>query len=328
MSRLFIRWAACALLVCSFGAGAQPVTLKLGWATSDGPTDPLAVSARSFKQAVEKRSAGAITVQLYPNRQLGDEKQVVEGLRFGTVDASVVTNAVTAQVEPAFGVIDLPFVFENQAHAWKVLDGAVGADLAKRAEAKGLVVLAYTEGGFRSMLNNKRPVQQPQDMGGIKMRVMQNPVYIDFVNALGGAAVPMAWGEAVTAIQQGTIDGVELPVALVEPLKMNEFTKFLSLTQHTFTVYELMVSKRLFDRLTPQQRELLQAAAKDAAEEQRRFMATETPRALQGLEKLGMKINTVGDVAAFRRGVKPVYDKARGGAMGPLLEQILATSAK
>ena len=142
----FIRRALGAALLASAAAGAtaQPLTIKLGWATSDNPTDPVAVSAHAFKKALEKRSNGAIQVQLYPNRQLGDEKQVVEGLRFGTVDASVVTNAVTAQVEPAFGVIDLPFVFESQAHAWKVLDGAVGADLAQRAAAKGLVVLAYT----------------------------------------------------------------------------------------------------------------------------------------------------------------------------------------
>jgi TRAP-type C4-dicarboxylate transport system substrate-binding protein len=134
----FIRRALGAALLASAAAGAtaQPLTIKLGWATSDGATDPLAVTARSFKQAVEKRSSGGIQVQLYPNRQLGDEKQVVEGLRFGTVDAAVITNAVTAQVEPAFGVIDLPFVFESQAHAWKVLDGAVGADLGQRAAAR------------------------------------------------------------------------------------------------------------------------------------------------------------------------------------------------
>ncbi|MFT3821166.1 MAG: TRAP transporter substrate-binding protein [Rubrivivax sp.] len=328
MHPFITRLAGLALLTACLNVSAQTLTVKLGWATSDGATDPVAVSARAFKQALEKRANGSVQVQLYPNRQLGDEKQVVEGMRFGAVEASVVTNAVTAQVEPAFGVIDLPFVFESQAHAWKVLDGAVGADLAKRLEAKGLVVLAYTEGGFRSMLNNKRPVQQPQDMGGIKMRVMQNPVYIDFVNSLGGAAVPMAWGEAVTAIQQGTIDGVELPIALVEPLKMNEFVKYVSLTQHTFTVYELMVSKRLYDRLTPQQRAMFDAAAKEAADEQRKFMAAETPRALASLEKLGMKVNPIGDVGAFRKQVKPVYDKARGTGLGPLLDQILATSTK
>jgi TRAP-type C4-dicarboxylate transport system substrate-binding protein len=165
-------------------------------------------------------------------------------------------------------------------------------------------------------------------MGGIKMRVMQNPVYIDFVNSLGGAAVPMAWGDTVTAIQQGTIDGLELPIALIEPLKVNEFTKYLSLTQHTFTVYELMVGKRLFDKLTPQQRGWVVEAAKEAAAEQRAFMATETPRALKALEKLGMQVNPIGDVAGFRKQVKPVYDKARAAGQGGLLDQILATSAK
>jgi tripartite ATP-independent transporter DctP family solute receptor len=319
---------AALLAAAAFGAAAQPLTLKLGWATSDGATDPLAVTARAFKQAVEKRSNGAIQVQLYPNRQLGDEKQTVEGLRFGTVDAAVITNAVTAQVEPAFGVLELPFVFESQAQAWRVLDGPVGADLAKMLAAKGIVVLAYTEGGFRSMLNNKRPVSQPQDMGGIKMRVMQNPVYIDFVNSLGGAAVPMAWGETVTAVQQGTIDGLELPIALIEPLKVNEFTKYLSLTQHTFTVYELLIGKRLFDKITPEQRAWITEASKEAAVEQRKFMAIETPRALQALERLGMKINPIRDVATFRTQVKPVYDKARAAGQGALLDQILATSAK
>jgi tripartite ATP-independent transporter DctP family solute receptor len=316
------------LATTALGASAETLTIKLGWATSDGATDPLAVTARAFKQAVEKRSNGTVQVQLYPNRQLGDEKQVLEGVRFGTVDAAVITNAVTAQVEPAFGVIDLPFVFENQAHAWKVLDGPVGADLSKRIAGKGILVLAYTEGGFRSMLNNKRPVAQPQDMGGIKMRVMQNPVYIDFVNSLGGAAVPMAWGETVTAIQQGTIDGLELPIALVEPLKVNEFIKYLSLTQHTFTVYELIVGKRLFDKLTPEQRGWFTEAAKDAAAEQRKFMAIETPRAMLALEKLGMKINPISDVTTFRKQVKPVYDKAREAGQGALLDQILATGAK
>lgn len=318
-----------AFMAISFGAGAQsPLTIKLGWPTSDGATDPLAVSARAFKEAVERRANGSIQIQLYPNRQLGDDKQLVEGVRFGTVDAAVVTNAVTAQAEPAFSVLELPFVFESEAHAWKVLDGSVGAELSKRAAAKGMVVLGYTEGGFRSMLNNKRPVQQPQDMGGIKLRVMQSPVYIDMVNSLGGAAVPMAWGETITAIQQGTIDGLELPLALIEPLKVNEFTKHLSLTQHTFTVYELILSKRLYDRLPPQQQALLVEAGKEAAQAQRRFMAEQTPKALADLERVGMRINRISDVAAFRKAVAPVYEKARSSGQRELLDAILSTSVR
>src|SRR5690606_26658298 len=147
----------------------------------------------------------------------GDDKQLVEGTRFGTVDAAVVTNAVTAQTEPAFGVLDLPFLFENEAHVHKVLDGAVGDELAKRMAAKGVVVLGYFDGGFRSMSNHSRRVSQPADLQAAKVRVMQNPSCVGLVSSLGGAAVPMAWGGTITAIKQGTIDGLELPVARIEP---------------------------------------------------------------------------------------------------------------
>lgn len=326
--RRFIAAAALAMGCCALGSAQaqQPTTIKLGWPTSDGATDPLAIGARAFKQALEQQSKGALQVQLYPNRQLGDDKQLVEGVRFGTVDAAVVTNAVTAQTEPAFGVLELPFLFETEAHVHKVLDGAVGADLAQRMAAKGVVVLGYFEGGFRSLINNKRPVARPADMGGVKVRVMQNPVYIDLVNALGGAAVPMAWGETITAIQQGTIDGLELPIALIEPLKVNEFAKYLSLTQHTFTAYELLIGKRLLDKLPAQQQAWVQAAAKEAVLEQRRAMAGQTPKALASLEKAGMQVNPIGDVASFRKAVAPVYDKARKAGQGALIDAVLAAA--
>lgn len=320
-----VTLALCCALIGTAQA-QQPTTIKLGWPTSDSATDPMAIGARAFKQALEKQSGGALQVQLYPNRQIGDDKQLVEGVRFGTVDAAIVTNAVTAQTEPAFGVLDLPFLFENEAHVQRVLDGAVGADLAKRMAAKGAVVLGYFEGGFRSLINNKRPVAQPADMGGVKVRVMQSPIYIDLVNALGGAAVPMAWGETITAIQQGTIDGLELPIALIEPLKVNEFAKYLSLTQHTFTAYELLVSKRLLDKLQAQQQAWVQAAAREAVLEQRRAMAGQTPQALASLEKAGMKVNPIGDVANFRKAVAPVYDKARKAGQGALIDAVLAAA--
>lgn len=318
-----------ATLLCAAALGAQaqqPVTIKLGWATSDSPTDPLAMGAHAFKKHVEKLSNGSIQVQLYPNRQIGDEKQLVEGLRFGTVDAAVVTNAVTAQADSAFQVLDLPFVFENEQQVQKVLDGPVGEELGKRLAAKNIVLLGYFDGGFRSMINNKRPLQKPADMSGIKLRVMQSPQYIDMVNSLGGSAVPMAFGETVTAIQQGTIDGLELPVALIEPLKVNEFTKYLSLTNHTYTCYELMVGKRVMDRLSKEQQAAVRQAAKDAMAEQRKAMAEVTPKALASLEKTGMKVNAVSDIAAFRKAVAPVYEKTRSAGHGKLLDSILAVT--
>jgi tripartite ATP-independent transporter DctP family solute receptor len=300
------------------------VVIKLGWTTSDGPRDPYAVGARAFKSALERDTKGSVEVQFYPNRQLGDERQMIEGMRFGTVDAGIITNAVIAQIEPAFQVNDLPFLFANEAQAHKVLDGPVGSELAKRLAAKGVIVLGYMEGGFRSMINNKRPVNMPADVQGVKYHVMQNPIYIDMFNSLGGAAVPMAWGEAFTAVQQGTIDGLEIPVAVIDGSKYYEVTKYLSMTNHTYSMNGLLISKRTYDKLSPEQRNAVQAAGKTATAIQRQVAAADVKTILVELEKKGMKVNAVNDVNAFRKSVTPVYDKFRKSDVGPLLDKVLA----
>jgi len=302
----------------------NPTVIKLGWTTSDGAQDPYAVGARAFQSAVERETRGSVQVQLFPNRQLGDERQMLEGMRFGTVDAGIITNAVIAQIEPAFSVNDLPFLFANEAQAHKVLDGAVGAELAKRLSTKGIVALGYMEGGFRNMINNKRPVNAPGDVAGVKYRVMQNPVFIDMFNSMGGSAIPMAWGETFTAVQQGTIDGLEIPLAVIDANKYFEVTKFLSLTNHTYSMIGLVISKRSLDKLTPEQRTAVTNAAKSATAIQRQLSLADAKATIGKLEKNGMKINAVADVGAFRKSVGPVYEKFRKSDAGPLLEQVLA----
>ncbi|WP_326541082.1 TRAP transporter substrate-binding protein [Pseudorhodoferax sp.] len=298
--------------------------IKLGWTTSDGAQDPYAVGARAFKSAVERDTKGAVEVQLFPNRALGDERQMLEGMRFGTVDAGVITNAVIAQMEPAFSLNDLPFLYGSEAQAHKVLDGAVGQELAGKLAAKGIVVLGFMEGGFRNMINNKRPVSTPDDVKGVKYRVMQNPVYIGMFNSLGGSAVPMAWGETFTAVQQGTIDGLEIPLAVIEANKYYEVTKFLSLTNHTYSVNALVISRRALDRLSPEQRNAVTAAARSATAQQRQVAAADAEKTLGALEKQGMKVNRIAAVADFRKNVTPVYDKFRQDGHGALLDKALA----
>jgi tripartite ATP-independent transporter DctP family solute receptor len=318
---------AAAGLCLSLGAQAQTKTvIKLGWTTSDGPQDPYAVGARAFKGAVERESRGSIEVQLFPNRALGDERQMLEGVRFGTVDAAIITNAVIAQVEPAFSVNDLPFLYPSEAQAHKVLDGPVGADLSARLASKGIVLLGFMEGGFRNMINNKRPVNTPADVKGVKYRVMQNPVYIDMFNSMGGSAVPMAWGETFTAVQQGTIDGLEIPLAVIDSSKYYEVTRFLSLTNHTYSVIGLLISKRTMDKLSPEQRTAVLSAAKSATAIQRQVAGADAKKTLITLEKNGMKVNAVGDVDAFRKSVTPVYDKFRQSGNAQLLDKVLAAA--
>lgn len=312
--------ASLALLAGAPAVQAQPpkTVLKFGWATADSPQDPMAIGARAFKTALESSSKGTIEVQLFPNRQIGDDRPLLEGMRMGTVDLAIVTNAVVAQIEPAFQLNDLPFLYASEAQARKVLDGKVGAELARRLNAKGITVLGYMEAGFRNMINNKKPVQEPADVVGVKYRVMQNPVFIDMFNALGGSAVPMAWGETFTAVQQGTIDGLELPLSFIDSLKVYEVTKYLSLTNHTYTSLELLASNRTLAKLTPEQRKLVMEAGKVAVEQQRKTSHEQTQQMLGVLQGKGMQVNKVKDPAAFRQAVAPMYEKFKG-SIGPEL---------
>jgi len=170
-------------------------------------------------------------------------------------------------------------------------------------------VLGYMEGGFRHMLNNKRPVASPADVQNVKYRVMQNPVYIDMFNALGGSAVPMSWGETYTAVQQGTIDGLEIPLPIVLAAKFPEVTKYLSLTGHTYSAIPLLLSKRAFNKLTPDQRAAVLAAGQAATDAQRQRNTGNTEQLLAAIKAEGMQVNQPTDVAPFRAAVQTIHDK-------------------
>lgn len=300
------------------------VDLKIGWTTSDGETDPYAIAARAFAAALEAEAPGEFTVSYFPNRQLGDEREMVEGLEFGTLDVGIITNAVIANVSPAFQLNDMPFLYGNEAEAHAVLDGEVGAQMLAALADNGIVGLAFAEGGFRHMINNERPVSTPEDVDGVKYRVMQNPVFIGMFRALGGNAVPMAWGEVYTAVQQGTVDGLEIPIAVIKNNNFAEVVEYLSLTRHTYSALGMLMSQRTFDRLSAEQQDAVRRAARSAAVAQRAAVAENTNAIIEALAADGMVINEVADPAAFRSLVTPVYDEFRDSIGSDLLDAALA----
>lgn len=298
--------------------------LRIGWTSGDGAQDPYAIGARLFKQALERRVGERVDVQLFPNRALGDERPMLDGMRLGTVDMGVITNAVIAQVEPAFQVNDMPFLFSSEEQAHRVLDGQVGQALRTRLEARGVIPLGYMEGGFRQMVNNVRPIVRPEDLRGIKFRVLQSPIYIEMFRSLGGNAVPMAWGETFTAVQQGAIDGLEIPLGIIEQNKYYEVTKYLSLTGHIYSMIGLLMAKRSFDRLPADLKGPVQEAAVEATRAQRTANAAANTGFLESLRRNGMQINEVPDKAAFRRGVLPMYESFRGQIGADIVRDALA----
>ncbi|HEY4250278.1 MAG TPA: TRAP transporter substrate-binding protein [Roseomonas sp.] len=304
-------------------AQARPV-LRLGWTSGDGAQDPYAIAAREFRKALEEKLPGRVEVQLFPNRAIGDERPLIDGMRLGTVDMGVITNAVIAQIEPAFQLIDLPFLFADEAQAHRVLDGAVGGELKQRLERRGVIALGFTEGGFRHMINNVRPIARPEDVRGIKFRVLQSPIFIEMYRSLGGNAVPMAWGETFTAVQQGAIDGLEIPLGVIDQNKYYEVTKYLSLTGHIYSMNGLLISKRSFDRLPAEVKTAVQEAAATAVQIERRTIGALAADLVRSLAGHGMQVNEVPDKAAFRRAVLPMYENFRGQIGAELVRDALA----
>jgi tripartite ATP-independent transporter DctP family solute receptor len=325
-TRFFIALACSVGLLSVTPVVAQDkIVVKFGWSATDGPQDPYAVGARAFKERVEKATNNRLDVQLYPNRQLGDEKPLVEGMRLGTVDAGIITNAVLAQIEPSLQLNDMPFMFANEDQARALLDGPVGQKLGANLEKKGVKLLAWMEGGFRNMINNVRPVTKPDDVSGVKFRVMQNPVYISMFSSMGGNAVPMAWGETFTAVQQGAIDGLEIPLAIIDQAKMYEVTKFLSITNHTYSAIGLVMSKRTFDRMPEDIKKAIVEVSAPAAKAQRDAATATANEILERLEKSGMKVNRITDVKPFRASVQGVYEKFKDSIGPDLLKETLAS---
>src|SRR5690606_14726015 len=189
---------------------------------------------------------------------------------------------------------------------------------------KGIIGLRFCEGGFRSMISNVRPVTQPSDVEGVKYRVMQNPVYIGMFSSLGGNAVPMAWGEVFPAVQQGALDGLEIPIMIIDATKYYEVTKYLSLTNHTYSAILALMSKRIFDGLTPEQQSAVREAAVRTCDTQRARVAETVEATIKGLGEKGMEVNQVEDVAPFREKVKPVYEQFREEIGSDRLDSFLA----
>lgn len=302
------------------GQTTEPVTIKLAHVVNE--QDGFHQAAMKFKELVEEKTEGQVLVEIYPNATLGDERTLIEGMQAGTVDAGIITNGPIANFLPEIAAFEMPFLFASPEEAYKVLDGEVGQSVLAKLDALNIKGLAFAERGFRNLTNSKKAVVKPEDMNGLKIRVMENPVYIDTFKALGANAVPMAWTEALTALQQKTIDGQENPINVIYSFKLYETQQYLSMTMHTYSPATIMMSKQLFDSFSEDIQKALQEAAQEAAVYERQWNAEQMAEQLEALKENGMEVAEP-DLAAFQEAVKPVYEKY-GDQFGTLLDDIEA----
>lgn len=321
--RKFGSMAALAILALALVCGTSAAATDIKLAHVVNENDAFHVCALKFKEVVEAESGGELTVSIYPNAQLGDERNLLESMRMGVVDSAIITGGPIMNFMPKFGVFDLPFLFSTPEQAYRVLDGETGKKMLEEMAQHGWKGLAYGERGFRNLTNSKHPVSTPEDMKGLKIRLMQNPVYVDSFRALGANAVPMAWTEALTALQQGAIDGQENPLNVIVSFNLFESQKYLAITRHAYAPNVIMMSMKTWEKLSPELQSIVQDAAVKAAEANRTYDNEKEAEWLQFLKDKGMEVTTP-DTAAFREAVKPVYEKYEEEFGKELVESILA----
>lgn len=297
----------------------DPVTLRLAHVVNE--QDGFHIAAVKFQELVAERTEGAVTIDIYPNASLGDERTLLEGMQIGTVDMGVITNGPVANFVEEMAVFELPFLFPSPEAAYEVLDGPIGQELLDKLSEVNLKGLAYAERGFRNLTNSEREVRTPADIDGLRIRVMENPVYTDTFSELGANAIPMAWTEALTAMQQGTIDGQENPVNVIHSFKLNETQTHMTLSRHTYAPAIFVMGMPVWNGLPEAAQDVLRQAAQEAAEHERRYNADMEAEQLEELRAAGMQIVDDADLEAFQAAVAPVYEKY-GEQFGDYLPRI------
>ncbi|WP_291326373.1 DctP family TRAP transporter solute-binding subunit [Desulfovibrio sp. UCD-KL4C] len=307
MKRLItIMFVALLVVTMSVPAFAGKVVLKLGHIAE--PVHPYGQGAEKFAELVKEKSGGDIIVKVFPSSQLGGQKDLIEGLIYGTIDMALVGTAVLGQFQPQISLFDLPFLFENREHAYKSLD-TVGMEIGKPLESKGIKLLGYMENGIRHVTNNVREVKTPADMKGLKIRVMTNKIYIEMMKSLGASPTPMAFGELYSAMQQGTVDGQENPSAHIWTKRFFEVQKYASKTAHSYAPEPLVMSMISWGRLDAKQQQIIMDAAKEAVAWQRDLSTKKDEEYWKLIEATGkIKVIEV-DRSLFAEATKPVYEK-------------------
>lgn len=300
------------------------------FATAGAKGSPIALGMDKFAELVAAKSGGQISVKTFPGGTLGGDIQTISALQGGTVEMTTLNAGLLSGVVKDFALVDLPFLFETPQEADAVMDGPVGKALMAELPPKNLVGLAYWELGFRELTNNRHPVAKVDDIAGLKIRVVQSPLYIDLFNALGANAVPMPFPELYTALETGTVDGQENPAASILTAKLNEVQKYLTLTNHTYNPQIVLVSGKLWGKLNEDEKKLLQAAALEAQGYQRAVSREQAGQALDQLKAGGMEISALPpeELAKFRDKAKPVADKYAAAVDPALMQQLAAEIAK
>lgn len=312
----------------SFPGTASAETIRVSYVTA--ADHPYGLGVKKFGEIVEAKTGGRIRVRGFPSGQIGAEVPSISAAQGGILEVAVTSTAAVSGVDKAFGVFDLPYIFETDREADAILDGPVGTEMLRRLDSKGLTGLCFWEAGFHQVTNSRRPIKGLEDFRGLKIRTIQNPVMIDVVNALGANAVPMAYTEVYTGLETKAIDGQTGTYPLIYANKIFEVQKYIAEANLFYAPVAVLMSKKYFDGLSPADQAIMRDACAEARTTEREANRTLSPEALKQMQAAGLQ-STVLDaatIAAIKDKLRPVVDKHMKGFDPEIVTTLQAELAK
>jgi tripartite ATP-independent transporter DctP family solute receptor len=282
-------------------AGTAGAQVKLRFAHTIAPEDSQHLAVVEFAKRVALKTNNAVQIGVFPSGQLGNDPKILEGIKLGTIDMGMTGNPFFSAFAPEMNVLDLPYLFRDYHHVYTVIDGPIGTEILRAVEKNGMKGLGTLEIGFRNLTNSKHPVKTPEDMKGLKIRTTPNPAHLQAFRLLGANPVPMPFTEVYLALKTGTVDGQENPITLIEAMKFYEVQKYLSLTQHAYTVSNVVMNLKRYQELKPEYQKALHEALHDAAVWQRRLDRDIEGQALAKMKAAGVQAEENPDREAFRK---------------------------
>ena len=302
--------AGAALLVAT-SSFAQFAERTIKWTNGVNEDHSVGLGVKKMQEVLDAKTGGKIKINAFWGGSAGGDLAGAQATRAGTQEIVCTSGSALMGIVKELGVFDLPFLFANEKEAYAVLDGPAGQYFNKKLEAAGLVNLAYWENGFRNLTNSKRAVSKVEDFDGMKVRIMQNTIFLDTFKTLGANPTPMAFGEVFMALETKAIDGQENPFSTIETAKLYEVQKYLSVTRHAYSPFFVLYSKKLWDQLNPQEQAVLREAALAGQTVQRDASRAQDEKSLAMLKTRGMVVTefSPAEKARIVAKLKPIYDK-------------------
>ncbi|MDP0927349.1 TRAP transporter substrate-binding protein [Paracoccus onubensis] len=307
----FVTTTLAGLLASAALATAAAAECETTLRSSDTHPDgyPTVEGVKAMAEEVKEKTEGRICIEVFPSSQLGEEKDTIEQTQFGVIDMVRASFGTFNDIVPETQLFSLPYLFRNQEHMYKVMDGPIGDELAEAFAEHDLVALAYYDGGSRSFYNSQKPIETLEDLAGLKFRVMENDVFVDMMDALGANATPMPYGEVYSAIQTGVIDGAENNFPSYDSAGHNEVAKYFTLDQHLMVPEVVAVSTIAWDNLSPEDQEIMREAAQNSAVLERKLWAEQEAASEAKVVEAGAEIVKEIDKTPFIDAMAPVYEK-------------------